>query len=256
MRLISWNVNGIRAASRKGFEGWVEDVRPDVLCIQETKAHPDQLDETLRNPPGYHALWASAKKKGYSGVSTWSRREPDEFHIGLGDERFDDEGRTIITRYDDVVVLNGYFPNGQRDHGRVPFKLDYYQRVLECCERWRAAGCHVVACGDWNTAHTPLDLRNDRANKKTTGFLIPEREWVDRFLAAGYVDVWRRLNPDAEVYTWWSNRVGVREKNIGWRIDYHVVDEALYERVHDAVIHTEVMGSDHCPIELVLAPRA
>jgi exodeoxyribonuclease III len=253
MRLFTWNVNGLRAAAKKGFYDWFSDTQPDVLCIQEMKAHPDQLDEQLRNPPGYHTAWAPAQKKGYSGVTTWSRTPPDEVRIGLGQERFDCEGRTIITRHGDFVLINGYFPNGQRDHGRVPYKLDYYALLLETCQAYRAEGLHVVVCGDWNTSHTPLDIKNDKANKKTTGFLLPEREWIDTFLAAGYVDVWRKLNPEAEVYSWWSSRFGVREKNIGWRLDYHVVDEGLYPRVHDARIHTDVMGSDHCPVELVLA---
>lgn len=252
MRLFTWNVNGLRAVARKGFLDWLSDARPDVLCIQEMKAHPEQLDDELREPAGYHTVWAPAEKKGYSGVTTWSRQAPDEVQIGLGEDRFDREGRTIITRHGDFVLINGYFPNGQRDHGRVPFKLDYYELLLRTCEAYRARGLHVVVCGDWNTSHGPLDLKNDRANKNTTGYLIPEREWIDRFLAAGYVDVWRRLNPDAEVYSWWSSRFGVREKNIGWRLDYHVVDEALYPRVHDARIHTDVWGSDHCPVELVL----
>jgi exodeoxyribonuclease-3 len=252
-RLFTWNVNGIRAAARKGFLDWVADARPDVLCLQETRAHPEQLDDNLRAPPGYHVVWASAKKKGYSGVATWSRLAPVEQHVGLGDERFDDEGRTIITQHGDFILINGYFPNGRRDHGRVPFKLDYYRLLLDECTRWRDRGFHVVICGDWNTAHGPLDLTNDRANKNTTGFLIPEREWIDRFIEAGFVDVWRQLNPEAEVYSWWSNRFGVREKNIGWRLDYHMVDQGLVGRVHDARIHTEVWGSDHCPVELVLA---
>ena len=251
MRWLSWNVNGVRAATRKGFIDWFEETKPDVLCLQETKARPDQVDAIVAEPPGYHAVWAPAVKPGYSGVATYSRQPPDEVVIGLGDARFDDEGRTIITRYGDVTLFNGYFPNSRRDLARVDFKTDFYRLLRIEADARRDRGEHVVICGDWNTAHRPIDLRNWKANQKASGFLPEERALIDEYVDAGYVDVFRHLNPELDgAYTWWSNRAGVRARNVGWRIDYHFVDDGFMSRVIDARIHAAVMGSDHCPIEL------
>jgi exodeoxyribonuclease-3 len=254
VRLISWNVNGIRSAQRKGFLEWLERERPDVLCLQETKARPDQLDEALLRGHGYHAAWHSAEKPGYSGVATFAREAPDAVRVGLGVEAFDREGRVLVTRHGDVTLVNAYFPNGQRDCSRVPFKTDFYRAMLAFLEGLRAGGERVVVCGDFNTAHQPIDLKNWRANQKTSGFLPEERVLLDEYVAAGWVDAFRRLHPDAtDHYTWWSNRPGVRARNIGWRIDYHFVAPELWPRVRAARLHMDVPGSDHCPVELELS---
>ncbi len=255
MRLFSWNVNGIRAVHRKGlFLSFLESAQPDVLCLQETKAWPEQLESDLLTDHGYHVVWAEAEKKGYSGVATFSRVPPDEHQVGLGVEQFDREGRTVITRHGNVLLMNSYFPNGQRDHARLPYKTEFYREVLRWGQEKRAEGFEVAICGDWNTAHHEVDLKNWKSNRKTSGFTEPERALVTEFCDAGWHDAFRRLYPDAvDVYSWWSNRVGVRDRNIGWRIDYHFVADELWPRVKDARIHTDVMGSDHCPIELELS---
>lgn len=253
MRLFSWNVNGIRACAKRGFLEWLGASEGDVVCLQETRVCEDQLPPELAPPAGYHATWVSAEKLGYSGVATLSRRPPDEVVVGLGDDRFDSEGRTLITRHGDLTVINGYFPNGQRDLGRVPYKHAYYKQLLKVATERRMRGEKIVICGDWNTAHHEIDLLNWKTNRKTTGFLIEERVWLDAFEGAGWVDCFRRQNPELEgAYTWWSNRSGARERNVGWRIDYHWVNAELWPRVETARLHPQVLGSDHCPIELVL----
>ncbi len=252
--LYSWNVNGIRAAQKKGFLDWLSEAKPDILGVQETKAHPDQLDDDLRAPEGYHTYWASAEKKGYSGVGLYSRIEPKSIQIGLGIEEYDSEGRTVIAEYEDFVFLTGYFPNGSRDHSRVPFKLGYTAAFLDYCNQLRDQGKSVIFCGDVNTAHNEIDLARPKENhNKTTGFLDNEREWLDKIVGAGYIDIFRELNPDLEgAYTWWSQRSGARGRNVGWRIDYFYISPDLRDRVVTAEIHPDVMGSDHCPLSLTL----
>jgi exodeoxyribonuclease-3 len=253
-RLFSWNVNGLRAAGRKGFLDWFSDAAPDVLGIQEVRALSEQLDDALRRPDGYRTHFHPARKKGYSGVALYTRNDPAGIELGgLGEDRFDDEGRLIIADYGDFVLYNGYFPNGGHDLSRVPFKLEFSEAVLQHAEAARKKGRSIVICGDINTAHEEIDLANPKSNRKNTGFLPEEREWVSRLIDHGYVDIFRRLHPDEEgLYTWWSNRKGVRERNIGWRIDYFFISPDLEKRVVDAAIHPQVLGSDHCPIELVL----
>ena len=248
MRLISWNVNGIRAAARGGFSDWFSSYQPDVLCLQETKAHPEQIPTELAQPEGYHSEWHSARKKGYSGVATFSKIEPDKSRTGIGDPKFDDEGRLIETHYKEFVLLNGYFPNGQRDLGRVPYKLEFSDSVLARAEVLRGQGKNVVICGDYNTAHKEIDLRHPKANEKNTGFLPVERAWIDKFIAHGYVDTFRAFNTEGGNYTWWTYRLNARERNIGWRIDYFFVNREFLPRVRNAFILADVMGSDHCPV--------
>lgn len=252
--LLSWNVNGIRAARKKGFLDWLVEAHPEVLCLQETRAEESQLPGELAQPDGYHAFWnASRRKRGYSGTALLTQTEPLAVHYGLGIEEFDQEGRTVIAQYPSFTLLNCYFPNGGRDHGRVPFKLAFYDAFLEKCEALRAEGHSVVFCGDVNTAHKEIDLAHPRANQNTTGFLPDERAWIDRVVDAGYVDSFRYLHPDlAEQYTWWSMPTRARERNVGWRIDYFFVAPELLDRVADAFILPEVMGSDHCPVGLRL----
>ncbi len=253
MKLYSWNVNGIRANYKKGMMDWFNNIQPDILGVQETKAHPEQLTDDLRAPEGYHTYWASAAKKGYSGVGLYSKVEPKSVQIGLGIEEFDDEGRTIVAEYDDFTLLTAYFPNGSRDHSRVPFKMRYKEAFLAYCNTLREQGQSVIFCGDINTAHNEIDLARPKSNTKTTGFLLEERAWIDKVIKQGYVDIFRELNPDLEgAYNWWSNRSGARQRNVGWRIDFFFISDDLRDRVETAAIHAEVMGSDHCPISLTL----
>lgn len=251
--LYSWNVNGIRAAHRKGFLEWLRTASPDILAVQETKCHPDQLEAELRKPDGYHSYWAYAEKKGYSGVALYTRKEPLQVTTGLGIEEFDQEGRTIIANYGDYILIAAYFPNGSRDHSRVPFKMAYKREFLNHCQRLREAGKEVVFCGDVNTAHREIDLARPKQNQKTTGFLPEERAWIDDVVAAGYVDTFRELHPnEAGAYSWWSYIGGARTRNVGWRLDYFFVTPGLVPRVGAATIHPDVHGSDHCPVSLTL----
>jgi exodeoxyribonuclease-3 len=254
LRLFSWNVNGLRACGRNGFLEWLAAARPDILGLQETRALPEQLEEPIRNPDGYQVHFHPAEKKGYSGVGLYTRVEPKSVVLGgLDNPAFDSEGRLIIADYGDFLFYTGYFPNGGNDLSRVPYKLEFSEAVLQHAEAQRRAGKGIVICGDVNTAHQEIDLANPRSNKKNTGFLPEEREWVTRLLDHGYVDIFRKRNPETTgAYTWWSNRPGVRERNVGWRIDYFIISPDLEKRVVDARIHADVLGSDHCPIELEL----
>ena len=252
-KLYSWNVNGIRAAHRKGFLAWLEQTSPDILGIQETKCHPDQLVDELRNPPGYHTYWAYAEKKGYSGVALYTKQEPNQVKIGLGIDEFDCEGRTIIAEYDDFVFITAYFPNGSRDHHRVPYKMQYKADFLTYCNNLRENGKSVIFCGDVNTSHQEIDLARPRQNRKTTGFLDEERAWIDEIVEQGYVDTFRWLYPKRTgAYSWWSYIGGARSRNVGWRLDYFFTSPELKPHIADAAIHPDVLGSDHCPVSLTL----
>lgn len=253
MKIATWNVNGIRAAARKGFLDWLEAERPDAVCLQETKAHPDQLEPELRNPAGYKTFWSSAKKKGYSGVALFLRREALAVKEGLEVPEFDDEGRTLTAEFDDFILITGYFPNGQPDLGRVPYKLRYSDRMMEhALALRRELNKPVVICGDVNTAHREIDLARPKENEGNTGFLPVERAWVDKFIAGGFVDIFRELEPGPNHYSWWSYRSGARPRNIGWRIDYFFVTPELRPRVSKVYHQPQVQGSDHCPIILEL----
>lgn len=255
MRIVSWNVNGLRACERKGFWDYFEADAPDVLCLQEVRADLDQLSDRCRAPEGYMVQFNPAtSKKGYSGVATWSREPWEAVRIGLDHPGSDGEGRVVVTEFDGFALYNVYFPNGSRDHSRVGFKLEFYAHLMRHLGERLAAGHGLVVTGDFNTAHREIDLANPRSNAKTTGFLPEERAVIDAFLAMGFHDVFRERHPGEKGhYTWWSNRPGVREKNVGWRIDYFLVSTSLLPRVADARIHPEVPGSDHCPVSLSLA---
>ncbi|MDB5099878.1 MAG: exodeoxyribonuclease-3 [Cyanobacteria bacterium RYN_339] len=253
MQIVSWNVNGLRACERNGFTPWVEATRPDILCLQEVRAELDQLPEHCARPAGYHAHWNAAQKKGYSGVSTWCKDQPAGAVHGLSHPDFDSEGRVIVTEHDGFALYNIYFPNGSRDHSRVGFKLAFYEHLMATLAARLAKGDGLIVGGDFNTAHQDIDLANPRANAKTTGFLPEERAVLQRFLDLGFHDVFRERNPGAKGhYSWWSNRPGVREKNVGWRIDYFLVSHNLLDRVKDARYLPQVLGSDHCPVVLEL----
>lgn len=253
MKIITWNVNGIRAALGKNLKSWMLAQSPDVFCLQEIKARPEQLSEEQREFPGYQGVWNPAQRPGYSGVATFSKQPPAEIRLGLDVERFDVEGRVLCTRHQDFLLYNIYFPNGQRGPERVQFKLEFYARLLEVCDALHAAGENIILTGDFNTAPQPIDLANPEENETTSGFLPEERAWVQKFLEHGFVDVYRHLYPQRVQYTWWTYRMAARRRNIGWRIDYFLVSERLVQRVQDVVIHEDVTGSDHCPVELRLA---
>jgi exodeoxyribonuclease-3 len=251
--LYSWNVNGIRAAQKKGFLDWLQQTSPDILCVQETKAHPDQLDDELRHPDGYHTYWASAERKGYSGVALYSRQEPQSVQIGLGIYDYDCEGRTIVAEYDGFILIGAYFPNGSRDHHRVPYKMAYKADFLAYCNQLRAAGKRVIFCGDVNTSHQEIDLARPRQNQNTTGFLPEERSWIDEVVSQGYVDTFRTFYPEqTDAYSWWSYIGGARSRNVGWRLDYFFASDDVRPYIHNAAIHPDIMGSDHCPVSLTL----
>ncbi len=254
MRLFSWNVNGIRAAARKGFLDWFAAHNPDVVSLQELKAKPEQLDEALKSPSGYHAAWCCAQKPGYSGVAVFTRQKPDLVAVGCGVPEYDAEGRVLRVDLGDLTVVNIYFPHSRRDLSRLDFKMAFCEYILDWLKKLKAERPNLVVCGDYNTAHQDLDLTHYKTNRKNAGFLPVEREWMDRFLAHGFHDVFRERHPDeAGHHTWWSNRKGVREKNVGWRIDYHCVADTLLDRVVDVGHQQEVRGSDHCPVYLELA---
>lgn len=253
MKLYSWNVNGIRAAERGGFLKWFESVSADAVCLQEVKARPEQVGESLLHPMGYHSYWHCAEKPGYSGVTLYSRKEPVSVREGMGIAEVDSEGRVLIAEYADFTLINAYFPNSRRDHSRLPYKKRFCAAMLRFCQDLRAQGKNVVLCGDYNIAHQEIDLKNPKTNTDNAGFLPEERAWMDEFIGgAGYIDTFRSFHPEPGHYTWWSYRPGVREKNVGWRIDYFCVNPELKARLKSADHQPQVKGSDHCPIELVL----
>ncbi len=252
MKIVSWNVNGLRAVAKKGFYEWVRQAQPDILCMQETKAQADQLDESLLHPDGYHAHYHSAEKKGYSGVSTWCRQEPRQVVHGFGHARFDAEGRVLQTDHGDFLLMNVYFPNGQRDEERLQYKLDFYDAILDHMESLRTAGRKLVVCGDVNTAHKAIDLARPKENENNSGFLPIERAWIDKIVTLGYVDTFRHFSSEPDQYSYWDNFRRSRERNVGWRIDYHFITSDLLPHLRHAWISPEVMGSDHCPVGIEL----
>lgn len=252
MRILSWNVNGIRAVQRKGFLDWLVRESPDILCVQETKAHPDQLDMELLNPPGYSVYWHSAERKGYSGVATFTKIKPVSVQKGFGVNRFDCEGRVLITEFPEFVLFNIYFPNGNRSSERLDYKMDFYDETMRAVKEFKGQGKKVIVSGDYNTAHTEIDLARPKENQNVSGFLPIERAWLDKWVSAGQVDIFRKFHSEGECYTWWDFKTRARDRNVGWRIDYHFVTDDLVPHVTDADILTDVTGSDHCPIGLAL----
>jgi exodeoxyribonuclease-3 len=250
LRLLSWNVNGLRAAHKKGFLEWLLRERPDVLCVQETKAAPAQLPPELKDVAGYRAYFAAAERRGYSGVALYAKVEPKEVKIGLGIKRFDAEGRLQVADFGDFLLYNIYFPNGKASAERLRYKMAFYRAFLKHVDRLKAEGRNVVICGDVNTAHKEIDLARPKENEKVSGFLPQERAWIDEFIARGFVDTFRLFNREPGQYTWWDLKTRARERNVGWRIDYFFVSDNLKKDVRAAYILAEVMGSDHCPIGL------
>ncbi len=252
IRLLSWNVNGLRAAANKGFLDWFRKDQPDVLCLQETKAHPDQLAAELKDPAGYHAYWNYPEKKGYAGVGLYTREPPQDVKYDLGGDKLDTEGRIILAEYPGFTLFNIYFPNGGAGNKRVPYKLDFYEAFLKYADVLVQAGRKLVIGGDVNTAHKEIDLARPKENAKNTGFLPEERAWIDKLLAHGYVDTFRHFHQETGQYSYWDMKTGARARNVGWRIDYFYVSQNLLPSLSDAFILAEVMGSDHCPIGITL----
>ena len=255
LKLISWNVNGLRAAMKKDFLGSFQKLDADVVAIQETKLQQAQMGEDMRRIPAYESYWSHCEgKKGYSGVGTYSRVAPAAVRCGIGEKRFDAEGRIIEMDFGSFLFFNVYFPNGQMSEDRLQYKLDFYAKFFEYADACRQRGKCLIICGDYNTAHNEIDLANPKANANTSGFLRIERDWLDRIVARDYVDTFRHFHPDTVKYSWWTYRFKARERNIGWRIDYFFVTRDLIQkgRVKDAFIDNDIHGSDHCPVGLVV----
>jgi len=253
IEIISWNVNGIRAIANKDALKWIDEREPDILCLQEIKALPEQIPNTLFEKEYEELHVNSAQKKGYSGTATFSTLSSDFISTANHIDTMD-EGRIVETHYDDIVLFNVYFPNGQKDDERLAYKMKFYDDLLEHCEKLREDGKSIVICGDVNTAHKEIDLKNPKANSKTSGFLPIEREWIDKLLDYGYIDTFRYVNgEEIDRYSWWSYRSSARLKNIGWRIDYFFISEDLAENLEDAFILDYVTGSDHCPVGIKLS---
>lgn len=255
LKIYSWNVNGLRACAKKGFLDWLGQARGQIVGLQEVRALPEQLPDEVASPPRWNAHFSAAERKGYSGVALYSRQAADEMSTTLGEPRFDVEGRLQIARFGNLTVVNGYFPNGSgknRDHSRVPYKLDFYRTLFDRLEDARSKGEPILVMGDFNTAHEEIDLARPKTNHGTSGFLPVEREELDRWLRSGWTDTFRHLHKGPDHYTWWSQRFGVRERNIGWRIDYILASEGAMPFLKRAQIHPKVMGSDHCPISVTV----
>lgn len=256
MKIISFNVNGIRAIMKKGFLDYVQQTKPDVLFLQETKADVDQIPEEIRSLPGYHTYWHSCeRKKGYSGVGVLMREQPVDVSMKIGIEEFDSEGRILEVDLGSVILYGVYFPNGSQGNKRVPYKLAFYDALFSRCEHQRAQGKRIVVCGDYNTAHHPIDLARPKENEKTTGFLPEERVKLDELVERGWLDTFREFYPETpDKYSYWDYFTKARERNVGWRIDYFWVTEDLRPSLKNAFIQEDVMGSDHCPVGIILHP--
>lgn len=252
LRIISWNVNGIRAIWKKGFPEWLAKENPDILCLQETKAQPEQLTIDVLEYNNYKSYFFSAEKKGYSGVAVYSKQEPLNVSSGFDNPHFDQEGRVLEVEYDNFILYNAYFPNGGRGPERVNYKLEFYESLFKRAEEKRKKKKNVIVVGDYNTAHKEIDLARPGPNSKVTGFLPEERAWIDKIVDMGYIDIFREYNKEPGQYTYWDQITRARDRNVGWRIDYFMISKEMRDMVVDAKNHMEVMGSDHCPIEIVL----
>lgn len=252
MKIISWNVNGIRSVLKKGLLDWLRSEDPDVFCVQETKASEEVLPPELISIDGYYSYFSSAERKGYSGVALYSKAKPLSVNKGFGNAKFDTEGRIIIAEYNGFTLFDIYFPNGQASEERLRFKFEFFDEFLSVVEKKIANGQNVAICGDFNIAHKEIDIAHPKENETTSGFLPEERAWLDRFVAKGYVDTFRRFDPSPQKYTWWSPIFRARDRNVGWRIDYFFVNSAFLGKVKSVFILTDVMGSDHCPVGITI----
>jgi len=247
-KIISYNLNGIRSAMSKGLMDWLKAADPDILCVQEIKADPTQLDLTVFENAGYYHYWHSAQKKGYSGVAVFTKLKPDHVEYGCGMKQYDDEGRVIRADYGDVSVLNVYHPSGSSGEIRQAFKMQWlsdFQRYIDVLKKERPK---LIICGDYNICHQPIDIHNPKSNANSSGFLPEEREWIDKFMKTGFIDSFRHFNKEPHNYSWWSFRANSRAKNLGWRIDYHLVSNNLESQLKRATILPEARHSDHCSV--------
>lgn len=247
-RIVSYNVNGIRAAIKKGFMDWVNACDPDILCIQETKANPEQVDDEILAEIPHHKYWYSAEKKGYSGVAIFSKEEPKHVEYGCGIEKYDREGRVIRCDYDNFSVMSVYMPSGSSGDGRQAFKMEWLADFKDYIDELKKRIPNLIISGDYNICHTEIDIHNPVANKDTSGFKPEERAWVSEFIESGFIDSFRHFNSEPHNYSWWSYRANARAKNLGWRIDYNMVSEALESQLKRAAILPEAKHSDHCPV--------
>jgi len=252
MKILSWNVNGIRAADKKGLFDFIKKESPDIFCLQEIKAMPDQLPPHLRNLPGYHVFINSAERGGYSGVATYTKEKPKETKKGFGIKKFDSEGRILINEYPSFTLFNIYFPNGKQGKDRLDYKMDFYETFLDYVDDLKSKGKNVIVCGDFNTAHKEIDLARPKENEKISGFLPIERAWMDKFVEHGYVDTFRYFNKQPNQYSWWDIKTRARERNVGWRIDYFFTNKEHIHNVKQAFIMQDIMGSDHCPVGIII----
>jgi exodeoxyribonuclease-3 len=242
-------VNGIRAVQKKGFSEWMVENDSEVICIQETKAHKEQLKDDLLRIGDYHSYFSTPERKGYSGVAIYAKEEPLSIEESTGSESFDIEGRVLTAEYPEFFLMNVYFPNGKASKERLRYKMDFYDHFLRFANDKREKK-GVIVCGDVNTAHKEIDIARPRENSKVSGFLPEEREWIDRFLATGFLDTFREFDKSPNRYSWWDLKTRARERNVGWRIDYFFISEELRPNLKGAAIHEEIQGSDHCPVSL------
>jgi len=251
-KIISWNVNGLRAIVRKGNWDDILKQNPDILCLQETKSRVDQLSPEIANPDGYHAYFSwPTEKKGYSGVAIYSKTKPDLVKDEFEREELNNEGRLLEAHFGNTVLFNGYFPNGGGGPVRLEYKFDFYDAFLEYINELTSQGKQIIFCGDVNTAHEAIDLARPKENEKNTGFLPEERAWIDEVIAAGFIDVFREQNPDKpDMYTYWDMKTRARDRNVGWRIDYFFASRPLLKNIQDVRILSNLLGSDHCPISI------
>jgi exodeoxyribonuclease-3 len=257
MKILSWNVNGLRACARKGFLDWLKGCRGRIVAVQEVRAREEQLEEDLRRPPRWRTHFVAAERPGYSGVGLFSRMKPDSVESSLGAKRFDVEGRLQMARFGKLLIVNSYFPNGngkERDNSRIPYKLAYYRKLFRHLEAAKKAGERILVLGDLNTAHEEIDLARPKQNVKTSGFCPEERAEISRWLRAGWVDTFRQFEKGPGHYTWWSQRGTARERNVGWRLDYVLASPGALPFVRRAFIQKNVLGSDHCPVGVDLDP--
>jgi len=252
MRLVSWNVNGLRALFNQGYWQWFIDTSPDIFCLQETKVEMEQLPPEIANPEGYHAFFnSSQERRGHSGVAIYSKKKPKEVLYDVLPERFNTQGRLIQAKFDDFVLLNVYFPNGGGGPEKLEYKLAFYDAFLEHIEKLRSDGNPVVFCGDVNVAHEEIDIARPKENSDRTGFLPEERAWIDQLITLGYIDTFRHFFPTrAGAYTYWDMVTRARDRNVGWRIDYFFISPDLLPKLKAAQIHERVYGSDHCPVSI------
>ncbi len=252
VKILSWNVNGVRAALKKGFLNWLSKESPDVLCLQEIKAKREQLPPELLYPKGYETHWNPAERPGYSGVATFAKSKPLSAKNGFGITHFDSEGRVLETDHGDFILFNIYFPNGKRDAIRLKYKMDFYEEILAYFLKLRKKGKKLVICGDVNTAHNEIDLARPKENQKISGFLPEERAWMDKLVSKGFIDTFRVFTQEPGHYTWWDTLTRARERNVGWRIDYFFISDDLKPNLSKAFILPDVLGSDHCPVGIEL----